>query len=1369
MILGLALAVARQSRGADAVWLVAADGVAKSGSKLVIDRTTGDYGAMAQHEASGGRFVRLTPAARLTFAPFSIDAPGYRMVWVRCFAIEKRLLTVSIDGHEVGTSNGAAGHAALAWQCLGSIDLHRGRHAVELNAAKGNRQAAYVDCVALVAGRDAIPVGRRGEMLVGRSVERIADRFADRDVQTVGRRWQITPPPGNDAAVDLLPKEDGGAIHIHNGAGQPFRLTSRQFLWLKPGDQLTVRLRVRKGTLCERLSIAVAGVGTFEPQLYRQFQDAECTWLVPAGISGPLIVELVGQGGGDTYISRLEAGRRDPPLSPYETGRFLPKPNVQREGRLFEIERYVVNREAICEEDRDNDGKWALCRLSRARNTPWFSRGTVLKSDTISADRSTPEEGCPPLHVRVGPLEPGRYQVYLSVPGRALALSLDGRHWQCLPGKELPNLGVVTLASREFEFWLDDRFVEPGNPGPTYVDFIRFLPIEDPAYTMADSPRPGKLDKGTQSRRSVALTVENATALRRNEPVCCGVPIPRGELASAEQTRLVDDQGHELPAHVASTGVWPDGSVKWLLVDFSADVPPRANRTFALEYGNNVRGRPPANGMRMEQSAGQTTIVMNAVRWSIDARRGGRVECRLPGVTEPVLTLADFAITGPQGQQWRSSRDSRARIEIEEASPLRAVLRVRGNLVDEAGQSPLCFDTRVHLFAGRRELLIEPGFSMKAEPETLDLASINLEFSGPWTEGRVRTSLNAEGGNSTRAAKAALADHPALLQGGDEVYGCQGSYPARLMDGAGHVLAEGQRAAGWVQVDGPLAPTLVCVPHFWEQFPKGLRCGPKSLVVELWSAQAGGRPFVAHAGAGKSHQVGISLGATPPERWLAPLDARCTPEWYCRSGAFDEIVPRCEGKYSNYEAIVPAAFARMLADRAGYGMENWGDVWQEGYVPKAKTWSNEEWDLANSWVMAYARTGQRRYLDFAHEAARHFADVDCIHAATNPGLVGGSWMHAHTSLRGHQLEPPNFAHAGWVEGLLNVYHLTGDRRGLEAARGIADYICRHAPPTDHHGADGPAYHLPIQRPAGWPLTTLGLVYRETWEPVYLQTSRRIVDYARRIQDPDRGIWDAQVGHEVPYRGGCVFAYTLFRGLRLFYEATGEQRARQDYLHAARWIFGEMWRPGHLYLYEQCPLHEPGTKVPFTLSEMAGYATRISGDPLYAAIGYDALRQHSAGGVKSWMVDSARRSQWANGILQQVPRLLYDWEQTGLSVDDKVTLRAAARSTPVPAGQPVIVRLTLDNKTAAALDDVSAECLIRGDWHARIGACPGRVAAGAVAAVEVSCQSPPRIALYELQNDLAHVHVLVRYRQGGAAKCAWGYARLDVRDLAQSKD
>lgn len=1356
---GLVLALASLAEGANVIWREASSGEAKKGTKWLIDATTPDYGEMARREASGERFVRIHPGTCLEFEPVTIESAGTWIVWVRCFALEKRLATVSIDGRNVGTSSGASDQTNLGWQCLGPVKLTQGKHALALSAAQGNTNAAYLDCVALIDSRDAIPVGRKGELAVGQVVDRIDDRFAGTDLSAVSRKWQIVPPKGSDAVVDLAPKEDGGSLHIHNGAGQPYQLTSQQFLWLEPGEQITVRVRARKGTLCERLSIGVLGLGTFEPQLYRQFQDAESTWIVPPGTSGPLIVTLVGQAGGDTYVSHIEAGRTDPPISSYETGRFLPKPSLAREGRLFEIERYVVNQEAITEDDRDHDGKWALCRLSREQNSPWFSRGTVLKSDSVISDRTNPAEGCPPLHVRVGPLEPGRYQVYLSIPGRTLAFSRDGQKWEKLTAKQLPDLGVINVPGPEFEFWLDDRFVEPGNPGPAYADFIRFLPVEDPAYTMAACAKPTPLPNGSQQRRSVPITVENEGTLRRNEAVRLGVPIPRGELASPDNTQLHDDKGADIPAHVTSTGQWPDRSVKWLLVEFLAEVSPKSHRTFSLEYGSAIHARPKANSMRIETSAGQIKVETGSAQWSISGNQGGRAECLRPGASEPVFALTDFVLTGTQGQQSRSSRDGHTAIEVEESTPFRTVIRLRGNLVGSSGESScFAFDTRVHLFAGCDEMFLEPGFSMLAQPATQELASIHLEFAGPWADGHMRTFLNPE-----EKVGVPLSSCPALIQGGEEVYGCESSYPARLVDGKGTTLAQGQKATGWMRIDSAAGTsTLVCVPDFWQQFPKALRCGPKSIRVDLWSAEAGCGPFTAHAGSGKSHPIGISFGRSPStERWLAPLAAHCSPEWYCQSGAMEELVPRREGKYAHYEAIVAAGFDRMLAQRAGYGMENWGDAWQEGYVAQAKTWSNQEWDLVQSWVTAYVRTGERRYLEFAHAAARHFADVDCIHAAADPGQLGGSWMHAHTSLRGHQLEPPNFAHAGWVEGMLNIYHLTGDRRGLEAARSIADYICRHAPQTDHHGPNGPAYHLPIQRPAGWPLTTLGLLYRETWDPVYLQTSRRIVDYTRRIQDPERGIWDAQVGHEVPYRGGCVFAYTLFRGLRLFYETTGETRTREDYLRGAKWIFGEMWRPGHLYLYEQCPLHEPGTKVPFTLSEMAGYATRISGDPIYAAIGYDALRQHSADGAKSWMVDAVRRSQWANGVVQQVPRMLSDWEQTGLAMDERVTLPAEAPSIPVSPGKPAVVRLTLSNKTDAPLDDISTECLIRGDWSANVTASPKTVPAGAALPLELTCQSPPSLALYALQNDFAHVHVLVRYRQSSQAKCAWGYARMDA--------
>ncbi len=100
----------------------------------------------------------------------------------------------------------------------------------------------------------------------------------------------------------------------------------------------------------------------------------------------------------------------------------------------------------------------------------------VLASPAVTTDRATPEEGAPPLHSRVTGLAPGAYQVYVSAPGRPLAWSLDGRTWQRYQGGEL-DLGLRHLPDGRFEIWIDDRYAAPpGNPGPGYYDYLRFVP-----------------------------------------------------------------------------------------------------------------------------------------------------------------------------------------------------------------------------------------------------------------------------------------------------------------------------------------------------------------------------------------------------------------------------------------------------------------------------------------------------------------------------------------------------------------------------------------------------------------------------------------------------------------------------------------------------------------------------------------------------------------------------------------------------------------------------------------------------------------------------------------------------------------------------
>ncbi len=115
--------------------------------------------------------------------------------------------------------------------------------------------------------------------------------------------------------------------------------------------------------------------------------------------------------------------------------------------------------------------------------------------------------------------------------------------------------------------------------------------------------------------------VERQGAARRGEPVTFGVPFPKGELQSAEQVRLVF-HGKEVPAQFRATGLWrPDKSIRWLLVDFQADIEANARQTYTLEYGDGISARAkPAAAVRIEKSDDAYTVHTGAALFCISKR-----------------------------------------------------------------------------------------------------------------------------------------------------------------------------------------------------------------------------------------------------------------------------------------------------------------------------------------------------------------------------------------------------------------------------------------------------------------------------------------------------------------------------------------------------------------------------------------------------------------------------------------------------------------------------------------------------------------------------------------------------------------------------
>ena len=72
---------------------------------------------------------------------------------------------------------------------------------------------------------------------------------------------------------------------------------------------------------------------------------------------------------------------------------------------------------------------------------------------------------------------------------------------------------------------------------------------------------------------TIELTVSEPSGVVRNGwPVTSGVPLAAGELRRDTHVALFEATGAEIPLQTEVLSRWPDGSIRWLLLDFQIDI-----------------------------------------------------------------------------------------------------------------------------------------------------------------------------------------------------------------------------------------------------------------------------------------------------------------------------------------------------------------------------------------------------------------------------------------------------------------------------------------------------------------------------------------------------------------------------------------------------------------------------------------------------------------------------------------------------------------------------------------------------------------------------------------------------------------------------
>ena len=750
----------------------------------------------------------------------------------------------------------------------------------------------------------------------------------------------------------------------------------------------------------------------------------------------------------------------------------------------------------------------------------------------------------------------------------------------------------------------------------------------------------------------VEFKVSEPTGLARSGwPVTSGIPLAAGELADAETTALFDEHGREVPLQTEALARWPDGSVRWLLLDFQVDLDPHETRKYQLRHDPEVQRDDVADPIAVENSESQIALQTGALRvvlsgdefrlldavW-FDRNGDGTFED-----TERLTTGADAGIVlrTPDGEEFRADL-ARATLAVEQSGPIRACVRIEGRHRSERGEM-FGYVVRLHAYRNQPFIKLHYTFINDHQPDLMTkVDSLELVFRAAGANERV-SILDGQHVDSGR-----------LYQVDDRSYEIDGE-------------SAGKRAPGWTAVGDSQGGMAVGVREFWQNWPKSLETGSGLLTIGLCPQFPGGlyddRPIKEECklyyylrdgaysfkiGAARTHELWTVFFDGPPridelsEFYRSvddPLLAQCSPEYVAATRAAGNLPPADHDRYGGYDRWLDGLFQMHLEDRSSVresGMLNFGD-W---YNIKWDSWGNLEYDTARCFFQQYLRTGDRRYFDRASEAARHYIDVDVVHAVNEKLLeFGGSarmrpghvWLHqvGHTGgyygryedgkyhdeapliMTGpYQVGMYNWGHQ-WIGGAFDYYVLTGDRRALDVAVMTSNTIA----------ADCPTRYSDHIRDLGWPFNLVIAAYEATGDKSYLQAADRQWELLKSHLDPELG-WQVMLayGHcsEQSTAGRCrgqnayMLALTL-SGLARYHRITQKAETLQALTIGLDQLIRECWSEQHKTFYLTSCTHTRDNPPPALCSvtalaaEAFAYESALTGDDEHRRIFREAFQ------------------------------------------------------------------------------------------------------------------------------------------------------------------
>ncbi len=510
--------------------------------------------------------------------------------------------------------------------------------------------------------------------------------------------------------------------------------------------------------------------------------------------------------------------------------------------------------------------------------------------------------------------------------------------------------------------------------------------------------------------RQISFSVEEPAGIaRKGEPVSGGIPFPRGAFKKGQSFALFDDAGREIPCQVTPLVTGPDGTLRWALLDFRADIPASGIGKYRLEPGR-PSAQPPAV-ISVVKKLGRLEVDTGVMSFAVDRTKPFALFDSVSVRGRPVVVggAADYVQLHGRGSAadpapWQGRKLTAGppeSLRVLYSGPLRVTLEVSGRFRDDplgAG-----YTAWITAWAGSTRVRVK--------------YKLRNSNPGQWCVIPIRSST----------LRLKLAE------------------PAGASD---RTTGEGWIAAG----GGPRV--LVCDNLFGTDPSRGLTFRDGELVLEGTAAPAAGGQPVSRWLFDCSHHT---------SEYFFDFDAPWEPT------ALDALARASRGRllplapadyYSACEALSIGRFGALADEISCY--RKWGWSFESGQAPEAppvpgafkaheSNHMDSEGDSVEGLMLMYLRTGQRGWFDRGEAWARYHMDLQSwrtdgwrwkeglLWYAKGPkkrkgwNFQWGDKRSANPREIGRHLRSKACHCHTYGTGLVDYYCLTGDRDALEAA------------------------------------------------------------------------------------------------------------------------------------------------------------------------------------------------------------------------------------------------------------------------------------------------------------------------------------------------